>query len=81
MLKILMVIDIAVVLNFKKVKLEDYASSEINPLYNKPAITAPTIGANMNTHTCCNACPPRNNAGAKLLAGLTDVPVKGIPMI
>ena len=49
------------------------------PLNNKPAITAPTIGAKMNTQTCCKAWPPRNNAGAKLRAGLTEVPVNGIP--
>ena len=42
---------------------------------------APIIGDKMNTHTCSRACPPKNNAGAKLRAGLTDVPVNGIPMI
>ena len=50
-------------------------------MYNKPAITAPTIGARMNTQTCSRACPPMNNAGAKLRAGLTEVPVNGIPII
>ena len=36
----------------------------------------PTNGATMNTHTYFNASPPIITAGAKLLAGLTDVPVK-----
>ena len=79
---ILKAILILEVLKFKKKKgLEDYISSEVNPLYNKPAITAPTIGAKMNTQTCCKACPPKNNAGAKLRAGFTEVPVNGIPMM
>ena len=60
-------------------KIEDYASSTLKPLYIKPAIIAPTTGANINTQTCWRACPPINNAGARLLAGLTDVPVNGIP--
>ena len=50
-------------------------------MYKNPAITAPTIGAKMNTQTCCNACPPRKRAGSKLRAGLTDVPVNGMPII
>ena len=44
-------------------------------------MTAPTIGARINTQTCCNACPPRKRAGAKLRAGFTEVPVNGIPMM
>ncbi len=48
-------------------------------MYKIPAITAPITGAKINTQTCCNACPPRKRAGAKLCAGFTDVPVKGIP--
>ena len=35
----------------------------------------------MNTHTFERASPPTNNAGPKLLAGFTDVPVKEIPRI
>ena len=35
----------------------------------------------MNTQTCSSACPPRNNAGAKLRAGFTEVPVNGIPIM
>ena len=50
-------------------------------MYKKPAITAPTIGAKINTQTCWRACPPMNNAGAKLRAGLTEVPVNGIPIM
>ena len=69
-------------LRFKKKKrLEDYASSDVKPLNKIPAMTAPTTGARMNTQTCWRACPPRNNAGAKLRAGFTDVPVNGIPKI
>ena len=41
----------------------------------------PTNGATINTQTCFNASPPKKIAGAKLLAGFTDVPVKGIPII
>ena len=48
---------------------------------NTPAArAAPTNGATINTQTCFRASPPRNNAGAKLLAGLTDVPVRLIPI-
>ena len=50
-------------------------------LYKYPATNAPTIGPTINTHTCFNATPPIITAGAKLLAGLTEVPVNGIPMI
>ena len=50
-------------------------------MYSNPAITAPTIGAKINTHTCWRAWPPMNNAGAKLRAGFTEVPVNGIPII
>ena len=42
---------------------------------------APTTGATMNTQTCWRATPPMNNAGAKLRAGLTEVPVNGIPIM
>ena len=35
----------------------------------------------MNTQTCWSAWPPKNNAGAKLRAGFTEVPVNGIPII
>ena len=34
----------------------------------------------MNTHTCLIASFPMKIAGAKLLAGFTDVPVSGIPI-
>ena len=44
-------------------------------------MTAPTIGAKINTQTWFKAWPPRNNAGAKLRAGFTEVPVNGIPII
>ena len=40
----------------------------------------PTNGDIINTQTCLRASPPRNSAGAKLLAGFTDVPVNGIPI-
>ena len=41
----------------------------------------PTKGATINTQTWVRAVPPTNIAGAKLLAGLTLVPVKGIPIM
>ena len=44
------------------------------------AIAAPTNGAAINNHTWDKASPPRNTAGDKLRAGLTDVPVNGMPM-
>lgn len=49
---------------------------------NLPTIAAkipPRIGATMNTHSWESASPPTNKAGAILRAGLTDVPVNGIP--
>ena len=46
-----------------------------------PAMIAPIIGATINTQTCWRACPPMNNAGAILRAGLTEVPVNGIPIM
>ena len=46
-----------------------------------PANAAPASGATMNTHTWLRAIPPSKTAGARLLAGLTEVPVSGIPMI
>ena len=39
------------------------------------AKAAPTRGASMKTHTCSKALPPNSNAGARLRAGLTEVPV------
>ena len=44
------------------------------------AIAAPTSGPTINTQTWDKASPPTKIAGAKLLAGLTDVPVRGIPI-
>ena len=41
---------------------------------------APIIGAIINNQTCLSTSPPCKTAGAKLLAGLTLVPVKGIPI-
>ena len=35
----------------------------------------------MNTGSCFSVSPPTRTAGPKLLAGLTDVPVNGIPNI
>lgn len=43
------------------------------------ANTPPTIGPTIKTQSCDNASPPAKIAGAILLAGLTDVPVNGIP--
>ena len=43
------------------------------------ATTAPTMGATMKSHSWLSASPPTRTAGPKLLAGLTDVPVMGIP--
>jgi hypothetical protein len=42
------------------------------------AITAPIIGATINTQTCASAVPP-TSAGPRLRAGFTDVPVIGVP--
>ena len=44
------------------------------------AIPAPKSGATINSHTCESASPPWITAGAKLLAGLTEVPVNEIPI-
>ena len=49
-------------------------------LYKVAAKAPPASGANINTQTCLSASPPRNIAGARLLAGFTEVPVKGIPI-
>ena len=54
--------------------------NENNPLKTTAASTAPIIGATTNNHTWLSASPPAKTAGAKLRAGLTDVPVSGIPM-
>ena len=43
-------------------------------------MVAPTNGAKINTQTWDKAFPPRKIAGDKLLAGLTDVPVRLIPI-
>lgn len=48
------------------------------------ASAAPTSGAAMNTQTweiAVGSIPAIMSAGPKLRAGLTDVPVNGIPMI
>ena len=39
---------------------------------------AQTIGATINAYTCWRATLPMNKAGAKLCAGLTEVPVNGV---
>ena len=59
----------------------NYFSLVFKYLYVKAAILEPINGATINTQTCFKATPPKNKAGAKLLAGFTDVPVKGIPII
>jgi hypothetical protein len=43
-----------------------------------PAITAPTIGATQNSHSCSTAQPPTNSAGPVLRAGFTEVLVTGM---
>lgn len=45
------------------------------------ASAAPTSGATINTQTWASASPPAKIAGAKLLAGFTELPVKGMPII
>jgi hypothetical protein len=40
---------------------------------------APTNGPTMNTQTCLIASPIKKIAGAKLLAGFTEVPVNPMP--
>ena len=37
-------------------------------------------GAMMNNHNWLSASPPTNRAGPMLRAGLTEVPVSGIPI-
>ncbi len=44
------------------------------------ATIAPTSGATMNSHTWLSAVPPTTSAGPRLRAGLTEVPVSGMPM-
>ena len=48
-------------------------------MYTIAARVAPTNGATTNTHTWAKAFPPKNIAGAMLLAGFTEVPVKLMP--
>lgn len=62
---------------------KSYASSFTlkNALKIMAAKHAPIRGAKINTHTWAKASPPAKNAGARLLAGFTEVPVKGIPII
>jgi len=56
-----------------------YLSSVSNPYFQiKAATIAPNIGATKNNHNCERAFPPANNAGPKLRAGFTEVPVIGI---
>ena len=45
------------------------------------AMSAPMIGATINTHSCARAVPPATSAGPRLRAGFTEVPVIGIPTI
>lgn len=49
-------------------------------LYRPPPITAPTMGATQNSHSCASAQPPTNSAGPVLRAGFTDRLVTGIPI-
>ena len=56
-------------------------SSLFKNLKTRAARAEPINGATINTQTWANASPPKNKAGAKLLAGFTDVPVKGMPII
>ena len=56
-------------------------SSVFKNLNTNEAKAEPTNGATINTQTCFKAVPPKNKAGAKLLAGFTEVPVSGIPKI
>src|SRR5437764_607630 len=48
--------------------------------YTNAASAPPTSGATMNSHTCDSALCPTMTAGARLRAGLTDVPVSGMPI-
>lgn len=58
-----------------------YFSGLVINLYVIAANADPINGAIINTHTCFNASPPAITAGARLLAGFTDVPVNFIPII
>ena len=58
---------------------EDYFFASSNPFQSTAARIAPKIGATMKSHSCAKASPQTNTAGPKLRAGLTDVPVTGIP--
>lgn len=48
-------------------------------LCTRAASPAPTSGARINSQTCASASPPTSSAGPRLRAGLTDVPVNGMP--
>lgn len=50
-----------------------------NVLPKMAATTPPAMGAKMNTYSCDKASPPAKRAGPKLRAGLTEVPVNGMP--
>ena len=69
----------------KEINSESIADKDITVVakwdINKVYIRYNANGATMNNHTCFNASPPIITAGAKLLAGFTDVPVRGIPRI
>ncbi len=48
--------------------------------YTTAAKAPPSSGATMKSHTCDSALSPTISAGPRLRAGLTEVPVSGIPI-
>ena len=56
-----------------------FSLEQVRNLYTSAASAPPTSGATMNTQTFESAAPPTKSAGPKLRAGLTDVPVNGMP--
>ena len=60
---------------------KNYFSGFKMNLCTRPATAAPKRGATMNTQSWLRAVPPERTAGPKERAGLTDVPVKQMPIM
>ena len=57
------------------------AFDEVRNLYIPAAKIPPNSGATIKTQTFVRVAPPTNNAGPKLRAGFTEVPVNEMPNI
>ena len=60
---------------------QNYLALLPNPFQMRAANAAPINGPTINTHNWHKACPPNTKAGPKLRAGLTEVPVSGMPIM